>query len=67
MLPLKISTVYIIVHYLELWIEFGCMVCRFCNRHRGFTVLFGKEAHGCVTKPRYFAQRILCIPDVHLD
>ena len=54
MLPLKISTVYIIVHYLELWIEFGCMVCRFCNRHRGFTSFFGEKAYGSVFQPRYF-------------
>ena len=54
MLPLKISTVYIIVHYLELRIEFGCSVGGLCNRNRGFTSFFGEKAYGSVFQPRYF-------------
>ena len=54
MLPLKISTVYIIVHYLELWIKFGCSVGGLCNRNRGFTSYFGEKAYGSVFQPRYF-------------
>ena len=54
MLSLKISTVYIIVHNLELWIEFGCSVGGLCNRNRGFTSFFGEKAYGSVFQPRYF-------------